>query len=251
MRFQIMSDLHFEFWRKPVDIPIQKDIDLLVLAGDIVTSHNFCNSRLRLLKWLEDRPDLKVVLIPGNHEFYHGDFDTTVEVLKAELPNIRILDNEYRVYGDVAVIGSTLFTPLSNPLDEISVRRGLTDFRVVKGISVKAWQERNAEADAFIRKGLDLARNSGITKTVVITHFTPSYQSEAPCYRGSSISAGFHNNYDEFLEEGFGPDVWIHGHTHDSYDYYIGKTKILCNPLGYVNTLDQNKDFNHALLLEI
>jgi hypothetical protein len=27
--------------------------------------------------------------------------------------------------------------------------------------------------------------------------------------------------------------AWIHGHTHDEFDYTIGITKVLCNPRGY------------------
>ena len=33
---------------------------------------------------------------------------------------------------------------------------------------------------------------------------------------------------------------WIHGHTHDSVDYEIGATRVVCNPFGY-----KNKKTNH------
>jgi hypothetical protein len=28
------------------------------------------------------------------------------------------------------------------------------------------------------------------------------------------------------------PALWIHGHTHDSFDYLVGPTRIVCNPKG-------------------
>ena len=36
----------------------------------------------------------------------------------------------------------------------------------------------------------------------------------------------------EFHADG-GRELWVHGHTHDSTDYQLGRTMVLCNPLGY------------------
>jgi predicted phosphodiesterase len=30
-----------------------------------------------------------------------------------------------------------------------------------------------------------------------------------------------------------GPDLWVHGHTHKSFDYMLGKTRVIVNPFGY------------------
>ena len=27
--------------------------------------------------------------------------------------------------------------------------------------------------------------------------------------------------------------LWVHGHTHDEFDYKIGITRVVCNPRGY------------------
>jgi hypothetical protein len=27
--------------------------------------------------------------------------------------------------------------------------------------------------------------------------------------------------------------VWTHGHTHETFDYMVGTTRIVCNPRGY------------------
>jgi Icc-related predicted phosphoesterase len=40
------------------------------------------------------------------------------------------------------------------------------------------------------------------------------------------------------------PAVWFHGHVHNSFDYLVGDTIVLCNPRGYV---DQNPTFNPGL----
>ncbi len=29
------------------------------------------------------------------------------------------------------------------------------------------------------------------------------------------------------------PRLWVHGHTHTAFDYFIGKTRVVCEPMGY------------------
>ena len=36
--------------------------------------------------------------------------------------------------------------------------------------------------------------------------------------------------------------LWIHGHIHESFDYKIGKTRVVCNPRGYAS-IEENKGF--------
>ena len=31
------------------------------------------------------------------------------------------------------------------------------------------------------------------------------------------------------------PDVWVYGHTHDSYDGVMWSTRLVANPMGYPN----------------
>jgi len=44
------------------------------------------------------------------------------------------------------------------------------------------------------------------------------------------------------------PDLWVHGHVHDSFDYRVGRTRVLCNPRGCG---DENRDFNPGLVVEV
>ena len=44
------------------------------------------------------------------------------------------------------------------------------------------------------------------------------------------------------------PVLAVHGHVHNSCDYSIGQTRILCNPHGYGN---ENENFNGALVVEV
>jgi Icc-related predicted phosphoesterase len=44
------------------------------------------------------------------------------------------------------------------------------------------------------------------------------------------------------------PRLWIHGHTHTSFDYMIGDTRVVANPHGYPG---ENEEFNPSVIVEI
>ena len=84
--------------------------------------------------------------------------------------------------------------------------------------------------------------------TVVCTHHSPSPQSVPDRFRDDPLTPAFSSNL-EWLIKKYQPAMWIHGHTHDSFDYTIGKTRVLCNPAGYQH--EPNLDFQWDLVVEI
>ena len=63
----------------------------------------------------------------------------------------------------------------------------------------------------------------------MLTHFSPSFSSIADCYQKDYLSGYFASNLDSLM--GF-EGIWVHGHTHTSFDYQKGDTRVLCNPVG-------------------
>jgi methylphosphotriester-DNA--protein-cysteine methyltransferase len=44
----------------------------------------------------------------------------------------------------------------------------------------------------------------------------------------------------------------VHGHTHDSFDYVVNGTRVLCNPRGYAKDgVNENVRFDPDLLVEV
>lgn len=71
---------------------------------------------------------------------------------------------------------------------------------------------------------------------VVVGHHTPSQFSCHPRYAHDRIMNGaYHSDLTEIMLNNEQIKLWIHGHTHDSFDYMIGSTRVVCNPRGYVN----------------
>ena len=46
------------------------------------------------------------------------------------------------------------------------------------------------------------------------------------------------------------PILWLHGHTHNNIDYYIGNTRVLCNQRGY-SPSHLNADFDDDFIVHI
>lgn len=86
----------------------------------------------------------------------------------------------------------------------------------------------------------------GPERSVVVTHHAPSIHSIVDRYKSNPVSAAFASNLDELILE-YQPRIWIHGHTHESFDYRIGKARVVCNPRGYVS-VEETRDLGRITL---
>jgi len=63
-------------------------------------------------------------------------------------------------------------------------------------------------------------------------------------------SAAYASRLDELAAKA---DLWIHGHMHESFDYAIGRCRVVCNPCGYMNRAGgtENERFDSNFIVEI
>lgn len=72
-------------------------------------------------------------------------------------------------------------------------------------------------------------------KVVMVTHHTPSHQSCHPMYANDQLmNGGYHSDLTEFIMDRPNIKLWVHGHTHEDFDYMVGDTRVVCNPRGYI-----------------
>lgn len=243
MKIQILSDLHREVGLRKIEITG----DLLILAGDITSAGK--QGIFELKGWLLSL-EIPVIYVLGNHEYYRGEVNVTLDYFREtfEGTNVTIMDRDWKLFpdNDLLVIGATLWTkvPIS---DGPALQWGMNDFRVIKGMNLDWWDKEFRHSKSFIDKCL---REFDSTKTtIVVTHHCPSNLSTPDRFKGNSLNAGFSTDLSELILDRK-PTYWVHGHTHDSFDYTLGETRIICNPYGYHN-YEINPEFKENFILEI
>ena len=257
MKIQIVSDLHLEFGH--IRLP-RNDRDLLILAGDI---HVGKNAREFIEKQLTLSP---VIYIMGNHEFYQHKYEEILRYWKnLSREGLYFLHDQEAIipgFENIRFLGATLWTDFSNgnPKWLEYVQGQMSDFDVIQYydhiLTPKDTVHFFTNSLKWLTKKLSepkwqLSPNNSESerKTVVVTHHMPSFKSVAWKYQGNPLNYAFTSDLDSFIEESQ-PNLWIHGHTHDSFDYMMGQTRILCNPRGYC-TFEENKKFKPDLMIEL
>jgi len=233
MRIQLASDLHLELLRRWPDerlIAPAPGADVLVLAGDI---HRGPRAIERFASW-----PVPVLYLAGNHEFYDGQWEALRPDLRraAEGTAVRFLDDDVVTLDGVRFLGSTLWTDyrLSGiaPSAAMEAAEGfLLDHRRILTAS-GPFRARQA-LDEHLRSRAWLARELSIDHsmpTVVITHHAPHPDSIHARFAGSPVNGAFASDLTALVEQA---DLWLHGHMHDSFDYRVGRCRVVCNPRGY------------------
>lgn len=257
-RLLVMSDLHIEFG--DLDVP-DVDVDVAVLAGDIHVG-------IAAVEWSEclaRRLGIPVVLIAGNHEHYgtaralHGsmtqnfvDYRTFAERTEGRLV---FLERASAVVAGVRFLGCTLWTDFdlfgNPPAAMAAAARGMNDFRLISyepGVLFTPAHAREEfeQAKAFLADELAKEFNG---PTVLVTHHSPSLRSVPAPFKTDILSAAYASNLDELVAAS-GASLWVHGHHHDSSDYMLGGTRVVCNPRGYTGHA-QNRDFDREFIVEL
>lgn len=253
MKLNILSDLHLSLGA--LERP-QNDADVVVVAGDVARPKE-------AIAWAAGfaRP---VLYVPGNHEFYGGSLAGTVAELKSLSAGtrVRVLDDDEIILDGVRFLGTTLWTDFKlfgegekRVASMQEARRFMRDFsriRVSKAPDSLFTPADSAERFAVHSAWLEsrLAQpHAG--PTVVITHHAPSRRSVHPRFADSLLNACFVSDADH-LVDGSRACLWIHGHTHDSFDYVLNGTRVVCNPRGYAKDgINENPQFDANFVVEI
>lgn len=260
-KFLIFSDLHLGYNRAAPVIVVPDDVDAVIVAGDIRAPVQ------RSMAWLDAEvasqgKPVPVVFVAGNHEHYGQRYEASMSsgrVAQASHPGVRWLENEEFVFGDVRVLGCTLWTDYdlhhSVSLGMAAAQRGLNDHGEIRSSAPGSlrglWTPEQAlmthrDSRAWLEAALSKPFDG---KTIVVTHHAPHTMSVAPKFKGDALNPAFVSDLTDLIER-HQPDLWVHGHTHASFDYVVPgtKTRVVCNPMGYD---DGNPRFDIDLVVEV
>ena len=277
MKIALCSDLHLEFG--PISLQNTENAEVLILSGDILVAvdlnelgdatglmMNGRNKSEMYHKFFQECSERfpNVIYIMGNHEYYHGDFATGLDIIRERLSyleNVFVMERQTMVIEDVTFIAGTLWTDMNkeDPNTLFGIKGYMNDYRIIKdsrtNTETEIWMfnENNEpytgkqklpskwspEASVVEHKlMLDTIKatveSNASNKYVVIGHHAPSKLSTKPKYQKDvMVNGAYSSELSEFILDHPQIKVWTHGHTHEVFDYMIGGTRILCNPRGY------------------
>ena len=230
MKLQIISDIHLNFHKdfgKSLLAELREgseDVDLLLIAGDLVPAINLESYRHFFEELCELYPMTFAVL--GNHDFYHGllkeGLDSFNEFFKP-FENFKVLHRSIEEYKGVKVAGATLWFPKDGQAE--AYKHLWNDFHYISKLEDAVYVE--AEAD---RKFL-----SDVEVDVCMTHHLPANGSVSEQYKYSSLNRFVVHPIldDSSVHWQTKCNLWVHGHTHTACDYWHNRGRVVCNPFGY------------------
>lgn len=252
MKIAYASDLHLEF----ADLTINNtvDADVLVLAGDILVASDIVPTN----EWFFENVSKQfkhVLYVMGNHEHYHGDFQRTPHtLLELTWPykNVHLLNNSSIKIDDVTFFGGTLWTDMNIRDYHVMeyVGKHMNDFRVILNGDKKAFSTKDAVHEHVnTLSELEYMLEGDAEKVVVVSHHSPSPQSIHPRYKyDTEMNYGYHSRLEWLMMKHPKIKVWIHGHVHDTFDYEVYDTRVVCNPRGYANYESRADKFELAVV---
>ncbi len=277
MKIRILSDLHEEFAEllggRLIFDP--SDADVTVLAGDIANGLGALEVASR-----EEFANTQVVLVPGNHEFYGAqlfgppDDKTTMPLVEAmrkqALAHVHVLSEQFVDIKGYRFLGCTLWTDYClygverrEQVIELS-RPRMADYRYIERV---AGSLLTAEDTISIhnqhRLWLAQQIQASPLPVVVVTHHAPHINSVHKRFENNPINPAFVSDCSLLMQGVRTPELWIHGHAHNGFDYRVNKTRVVANPAGYrkrsklnkfasITDWDyENRKFNPNLVVEL
>lgn len=247
MKLQILSDLHIDSYVRQDhfigNIP-KTDADIVLVAGDTANSDHG-------MPWLQEqasRLKVPIITIAGNHEYfrediYHFDqklatwsnFDTNTK------QGLQFLQCQYIDIDDVRILGCTLWTDYKYQFNDDTMeatKRFMRDYKQIYAgdymFSPEISIQIHAKHRQWLKQALITAEHLG-KKVVVMSHHSISPLSVSKKYESLPSNAAFVSDLSDWMFESWAPVLWVHGHTHEAFDYRIDNTRVIVNPRAYPN----------------
>lgn len=253
LRVQYCSDLHLELCpskttEQQFSLIVKPVADILVLAGDICNP--FSQQAENFLKYCVNNWQL-VLYVPGNHEFYHNDYNKTIYKLYtlSKQLGFKIMEKNTHIDEDhkVVFIGCTLWSNI-DPMMKDVISESMNDYELIthknRKLTVDDTLAFHQESMLFLSKQIPKYTDYTI---VVITHHAPVLQRcVADKYLTSPLQSAFSSDCTSLFEH---VKYWIFGHTHFTTTFTIDNTTIMSNQYGYQGERTYNPDsyFDHDM----
>ena len=249
------SDLHVDIYYEYglQYFPKLEGVDVYILAGDVaqgLESYKYCS------ELLNRNPNLQIIHVSGNHEYYDNrmeKLDESLKNLSRENERYHYLQNDSVVINGIRFIGATMWTDFDG-CDPVKVRRAwnsMNDYQCIKYIlghhKHKLTPYRVASLFRNSRDYIFKTLKYSEEKCIVVTHHCPLRTSSG------DLSSAYEVNLDKELNALINlPLYWFSGHRHQPetrvIDYDYGKVTFIENSKGYPK---EENGFNPDLIIEV
>ena len=262
MKILYFSDIHGEIRESETRIPWISDypldlgpclksyigsVDLVIMAGDIATIRERREvSTLNYAAQVASYLGCHVIVVPGNHEYYGGVFETDRrDLLAAKVENVTVLDRHEAVFEfggkGLRVLGATLWTDYracgDQALAMLDARGSLNDHRTIRNPDGSYFAPQQALAEHELSRAwlLDKIRTSFDGFTLVATHHVPHSAARHPLYGMNRLSPMFYSDCNDLIEAAseMGVAGMIFGHHHWSMAIDVAGVPLLSAQFGY------------------
>jgi Icc-related predicted phosphoesterase len=245
VKVQLLSDLHFDQYEDEgkafIDSLDPSGVDVLVLAGDIIPATSL--ERVMAVMSRFSSKFEKVLFVPGNHEYWGTSPGAANEIFSEvdlQLGNFLWMNTRVVTLGGHRFLGGTMW--FENDVFANYYRKDWPDFEEIKNFGPWVY-DQNTVFKAFLAREL---REGDI----VITHYLPSLRSVPPQFKNKPTNAFFVCDMEKVMAERK-PRIWMHGHTHMSFDYQFFDTRVVCNPRGNRGQWPCSEVFVKKLILDL
>jgi len=251
MIVQYCSDLHLEFLQNSKFLkkyPLVPKGDILILGGDIVPFaimdeyadfFNFVADNFETTYW-----------VPGNHEYYHFDISgKSGKINEAIRSNIFLVNNQVIELEKLQLIFTTLWSDVPEE-NRLAIQFRMSDFSAIKNSDKLFTPQKYNELYQQCKIFLEDALSSTVNKPcMVVTHHVPTFLNYPEKYKRDILNVAFATELSTLIEKS-NIDYWQYGHHHfNTPDFFIGKTKLITNQLGYIK-FKENGGFKNDAIIE-
>lgn len=240
VRFLVLSDLHIDSYARrglPVGQIPDVNCDAIIVAGD--TANNIVG-----VEWLiaqAERLQKPLFVIAGNHDYFGADIAEQDAIMRKLTAGTRVtfLQCDAVDVAGVRLLGTTLWTDYTYNAQPDTLAKAAQTMRDYREITAYGRPFMPADSvalhlqqRAWLKAALQKAAADGMP-SVAITHHSVSPRSVSEQYKDFASNAGFVTDLSDWMTADFAPKLWIHGHTHEAFDYQQGHTHVVVNPRGY------------------
>lgn len=269
--FQIVSDLHIEFWESKLRFNfIKPSAPILCLLGDICCLGSTKDFELfkRFINEILPHYEL-IIMVSGNHEYWNtphrsnGEitYDNTMQGIDEKLKKYFKMTSKKLHYLNnstltlkinnqpYVIVGSTLWSWIPEQQRK-SVTELMNDYKYIHYLDDKKIRKVTSDDIAaihmknykYIKSQIKKAEINK-SKVIVFTHHKPYL---SPSHNQNSFDVA----YESDLSHLFNSTVvlWAYGHTHIADNTFKGTTQLYSNPKGYPK---QKTNFDKAAKLTI